>query len=261
MYNQKNQTMKKALHINMYLAFIFSFSIFGSAIYAQERYLKTELLVYVLPDSLELPEKEKGLIPITQAGKSIKSGELQTALATTGARHIGRAFPAWPTRDSIAVRSDGELINTPSFHRIFIVTFDSEQEAESAISTLSKLPSVKFAEKHAEPVFDNDPSYLDGTQWYLNNDGRLGGVAGGDINAETAWGIFTGSPQIKIAIMDKGIDLNHIEFEGRVSGDSHSGDDHGTLVAGVAAANAMNGEGMRGVDWNAQIISKKVSAY
>ncbi|TVQ86895.1 MAG: hypothetical protein EA393_11655 [Bacteroidetes bacterium] len=100
---------------------------------------------------------------------------------------------------------------------------------------------------------------MDGSQWYLNNDGRLGGVVGADINAETAWGIFTGSPNIKIAIMDQGIDLNHHEFNGRVSGDAHSGNNHGTLVAGVAAANAMNGEGIRGVDWSAQIISKKVS--
>ncbi|MCK9236372.1 MAG: S8 family serine peptidase [Acholeplasmataceae bacterium] len=246
------------MNISIYLAFVVLLSSLGASAYAQERNLKTELLVYILPDSLELPEKEKGLIPIAQAGKSVASEELQVALASTKARSIGRAFPNWPARDSMVVRSGGSEISAPPFHRFFIVTFDSEQDAERAILTLSSMPSVKFAERHSQPILYNDPSYLDGTQWYLNNDGRLGGVVGADINAETAWAIFTGSSAVKIAIIDSGIELNHDDLAGRASGDSHTGHNHGTLVAGVAAANAMNGEGIRGVDWNAQIISKRV---
>ena len=254
--------MKKSLLVNVFLTLILSLVVFGSSLYAQEeRNLKTELLVYILPDSLELPQNEKGMISVEEFGKSIGSKQLQTALVSTKASKIGRAFPQWATKDSVVVRSDGEQVKAPAFHRIFILTFESEKAAENAIAVLSKLPSVKFAERHSEPVFDNDPSYLDGTQWYLNNDGRLGGVVGADINAEDAWGIFTGSSTVKIAIIDSGIDLNHTEFSGRVSGDAHDGGSHGTLVAGVAAANAMNGVGMRGVDWNAQIISKRISSW
>ncbi len=251
--------MKKSLRNNLFLTFILSLALFGTTLSAQEECnLKTELLVYILPDSLELPQMEIGLVSIESIGKSIGSKQLHSALISTNVIKIGRAFPQWATKDSVVVRSDGEKINAPAFHRIFIVTFESEGAAENAISVLSKLPSVKFAERHSEPVLDNDPSYLDGAQWYLANDGRLGGVVGADINVEDAWGIFTGSSVVKIAIIDSGIDLAHDEFIGRVTGDAQNGHYHGTLVAGVAAANAMNEEGIRGVDWNAQIISKRV---
>jgi hypothetical protein len=253
------KSMKYSFIGRVFFTLILSMAIFGTTLYAQERNLKTELLVYILPDSLELPQMEKGMVSLESIGKNMASKQLRSALISTKASKIGRAFPQWATKDSVVLRSDGEEVKAPAFHRVFIVSFDSEKAADNAISVLSKLPSVKFAERHAEPVYDNDPSYLNGSQWYLNNHGRLGGVVGADINAETAWSIFTGSSAVKLAIIDEGIDLNHNEFSGRVSGDANSGRNHGTLVAGVAAANAMNGQGMRGVDWNAQVLSKKTS--
>ena len=115
-----------------------------------------------------------------------------------------------------------------------------------------------FAEKHTEPTLDNDEHYINGTQWYLNNDGRNGGVAGADINAEGAWAIYTGSSSSKIAILDTGVELTHEDLSGKATGETHFGEPHGTMVAGVAAARALNMDGIRGVDWNAQIISKNI---
>lgn len=117
---------------------------------------------------------------------------------------------------------------------------------------------VVFAEKHTEPTLDNDEHYINGTQWYLNNDGRNGGVAGADINAEGAWAIYTGSSSSKIAILDTGVELTHEDLSGKATGETHFGEPHGTMVAGVAAARALNMDGIRGVDWNAQIISKNI---
>ena len=42
-------------------------------------------------------------------------------------------------------------------------------------------------------VTPNDPKYTDGSQWYLNT-----------IQAPNAWGITTGNPSIKIAIIEGG---------------------------------------------------------
>ncbi|HKI87599.1 MAG TPA: hypothetical protein VKA38_01140 [Draconibacterium sp.] len=60
--------MKKStiLHINrviltMVLCLAFSF------LFAQEHNLKTELLVYIMPDSLELPAYEKGKVTLQNA--------------------------------------------------------------------------------------------------------------------------------------------------------------------------------------------------
>jgi len=108
------------------------------------------------------------------------------------------------------------------------------------------------------PKLFADPKYDDGTQWYLRNDGRNGGVVGADIHAQNAWNIFTGSSSITIAIIDDGVDINHPELSGKSTGDLFVDDGHGTHVAGIAAAKANNNAGGRGVDWNAQILSKRI---
>jgi hypothetical protein len=93
----------------------------------------------------------------------------------------------------------------------------------------------------------------------LTNTGQGGGTAGADIKAPDAWNIFTGSASIKIAIIDNGVLTNHEELSGKASGDAPVDIVyHGTHVAGIAAAKANNEKGGRGVDWNAQIISKRI---
>ena len=130
--------------------------------------------------------------------------------------------------------------------------------ADSAIALLEQSSAVVFAEKNSEPKLDNDPEYINGTQWYLNNDGRNDGIAGADINIEEAWAMYTGSSSNKIAIIDTGVELTHEDLSGKATGEPHFGNAHGTMVAGIAAARATNALGIRGVDWNAQIISKRI---
>lgn len=58
-----------------------------------------------------------------------------------------------------------------------------------------------------------DPLYPE--QYYLNNTGQFGGTAGIDINAPEAWGITTGSSDIRVAVIDDGVET-HEELTGRV---------------------------------------------
>jgi hypothetical protein len=225
-------------------------------LYAQERNLKSKVLVFIMPDSLELPVNEIGKLSLQRA--DIKSVALATTLSKIKATGIARAFPEWTNKDSIVTSYKGEQVQAPPFNRIFTLTFNSETEADSAISVLKQVSAVIFAEKHSEPVLDNDVHYINGTQWYLNNDGRNGGVAGADINAEGAWAIYTGNPNNIIAIIDNGVELTHDDLAGKTTGDASVGFSHGTQVAGVAAARALNTVGIRGVDWNAQILSKRI---
>src|SRR5690606_2686609 len=111
------------------------------------------------------------------------------------------------------------------------LTFNSEAGADSAIALLKQAGAVVFAEKHTELTLYNDQHYINGTQWYLNNDGRNGGVAGADINAEGAWAIYTGNPNNIIAIIDDGVELTHEDLTGKATGDTHLGYSHGTQVA------------------------------
>lgn len=144
--------------------------------------------------------------------------------------------------------------------------------------------SLFFIEPALANITPNDPYY--GRQWYL-----------GRIRADSAWGKITSSPDIIIAVIDSGIQVDHPdlinslwhnrrEIPGNKFDDDNNGfiDDvngwdfvsdvpdpapkfsdgwseagvsHGTIVAGVIAAQGNNGEGVTGVSWKAQIMALK----
>ncbi len=140
----------------------------------------------------------------------------------------------------------------------------------------------------APPVFakitPNDPDY--GRQWYL-----------GKIRADEAWDKISASPDIVIAVIDSGLDVNHPDLRDNIwhnsneipnngLDDDHNGfiDDvvgwnfvdnnpdpsprfspgwtetglaHGTMVAGIIAARGNNAQGVAGVTWQAKIMALK----
>lgn len=78
------------------------------------------------------------------------------------------------------------------------------------------------------------------------------------VKAPEAWDITQGNPDIVIAILDGGFDLNHEEFQGKIfkpwnvpndNADVNKGGNsgHGTHVAGIALANADNNKGTSGI--------------
>lgn len=87
-----------------------------------------------------------------------------------------------------------------------------------------------------------------------------------------AWDINSGNSDVIVAIIDTGIDINHEEFQGRLSPLSYNSyerkvgleavqDDngHGTLVAGVIAANKDNYLGIAGIAQNVQLLIIKAN--
>jgi thermitase len=93
-------------------------------------------------------------------------------------------------------------------------------------------------------------------QWGLRN-----------INAEAAWEITTGSPDVIVAIIDTGVDASHPEFDGKafVEGFDATGEGtptldlhgHGTHVAGIAADDGRSGK-IAGVAWDCPIMPVRV---
>lgn len=110
-------------------------------------------------------------------------------------------------------------------------------------------------------------------QWPLKNTQQFqGSVEGADINATSAWGVTTGATQIKIAIIDEGVDSTNQDLQGKVlpginvtvnpnNSDTspNAGDKHGTAVASIAAANSNNALGITGVCWACKILPVKVA--
>lgn len=222
--------------------------------FSQERELNKEILVYILADSLELPD---GSIEVTDVKKlKIKSKSLDKAFKKIELKSIKKAFPEFNPQDTIKTREDGKRIKLPNMSRIFQLKLKKKDNVAFVIEILSKEKGVLFAETHMKAELFGDDDY--GKQWYLNNTGQSGGTNDADIYAEEAWQIYTGSSSVKIGVIDIGVDLDHEDLSGKTSGDDEIGDSHGTHVAGIAAAKANNTHGGRGVDWNAKIISKRI---
>lgn len=107
----------------------------------------------------------------------------------------------------------------------------------------------------------NDQYYND--QYYLKNSGQFGGTSGIDININDAWALTSGSTNLKVAVLDFGVE-NHNDFNGRVlSGYTPqnptgygvpNGNNHGMACAGIIAATKDNTIGIAGICSNCKIV-------
>lgn len=133
-------------------------------------------------------------------------------------------------------------------------------------------------------IIPSDSYY--GEQWYLQK-----------IKAQDAWDIKRESPQVIIAVIDAGIDINHPDLQDNIwvnndeipengidddsngyiddvsgwdfvdntpdpnpkfsEGFTDAGINHGTIIAGIIAAQGNNSFGVSGVTWQAQIMPLK----
>lgn len=135
-------------------------------------------------------------------------------------------------------------------------------------------------------------SYFD-RQWAIHNNGSFfRGIvkSGADVHLIKAWKLTTGDSNIVVAVLDGGCNMEEKDLEGRfwknkneIPGngidddgngyiDDYQGwdfvnydnypqneDGHGTNVAGIIGANANNGIGYTGVDWNCKLMICKIT--
>ena len=113
-------------------------------------------------------------------------------------------------------------------------------------------------------ICSNDPLF--DQQWGLHNNQHIGI----DISVTSAWDYATGKG-VKIAILDTGVDMNHIDLASNISSlsfDTETGTSpsvfyrsHATHCAGIAAAVKDNGIQIAGVAPEATIVSVSNSLY
>ncbi|QOR61544.1 Ig-like domain-containing protein [Sulfurovum sp. ST-21] len=142
----------------------------------------------------------------------------------------------------------------------------------------------------------NDPGF--GDLWGLHNTGQVvngtSGTADADIDAPEAWDSSTGSLDVVVAVFDTGVDYTHEDLSanmwvnpGEIPGNGIDDDSngyiddvygydfaggtdgsndpdpmdimgHGTHVSGTIGAEANNGVGVSGVNWDVKIMAIKV---
>ncbi|NIN51550.1 MAG: S8 family serine peptidase [Nitrososphaeria archaeon] len=158
-----------------------------------------------------------------------------------------------------------------------------------AIEALKRTPNVEFVEPDHEVYIDltpNDPNFF--KLWGLHNTGQTGGTSDADIDAPEAWDIQTGSSDVVIAVIDTGVDYNHVDLSENIwtnpkeipnnnkdddgngyvddvygwdfyNDDNNPMDDHGhgTHCSGTIAAVGNNEKGVVGVNWVSKIMALK----
>lgn len=169
------------------------------------------------------------------------------------------------------------------------VRLRGNQTVEQALRRFARDPAIEYVEPNYEITLDaipNDPRFPE--LYGMRNTGQTGGTPGADIKATNAWDVFTGDPNIKIGIIDTGVDYNHPDLAANVwtnpgeipgnnvdddgngyvddvhgydfannDGDPFDDNGHGSHCAGTIAGVGNNNVGVTGVNWNAKVIGIK----
>ena len=241
---------------------------------------------------LNAPARRSGVLSVDEILSLVEGYEIE------------RVFP-------VDVRTEDKA-REAGLHLWYIVRFSEEASVEKVAADLAQLGEVsrvafnrtlkRATTQEAKPLNAElvrqlaatksnagDPLY--DFQWNLNNDGSLQNLldsevtkftAGADIRAEGAWTKCTGHPDIIVAVLDEGVDVNHPDLKesmwvneaevfGSVEdadGNGYAGDrhgynfvkqtgkitvndrydsGHGTHVAGAVAARNNNGVGIKSI--------------
>lgn len=143
-----------------------------------------------------------------------------------------------------------------------VVEVDHDEDIEEVIEKYEEDPDVLYAQKNyiyelMEDTYSNDTMFTE--QWHLS--GSSGFVR--------AWKYGKTNKQIKVAVIDTGVNMNHEDLKGVINKEAsydfvNETDEvvdvqgHGTHVAGIVAAETNNNLGVSGVSYNAELLIYQV---
>ncbi len=165
------------------------------------------------------------------------------------------------------------------------LTAVSLEALPNALDTAAAQPSVLTVEpdyvRHAV-LAPNDPKYLDGTLWGLNQ------TSGADIDAPEGWNVRSSAGEVIVAIIDTGIKTTHQDLAANLwrnsaeiadnnidddgngfvddvfgcdaynnDGDPTDDEGHGSHCAGTIGGTGNNGIGVTGVAWGVKLMGCK----
>lgn len=223
--------------------------------------------VLVATVALLAPTRGGAAEPVGVAG-GIVPGEVVARFAPLGA---GARLSALREVDARGGRSLAGLPGTRT------VELPPGESVARALSELRDEPGIRWAEPNylvELAALPGDPLLDD--LWGLRNFGQsvLGeaGEPGIDVGAAEAWNTTTGSENVRVAIVDSGIDPEHPDLVGNLdtelsrnfvpnaesgadASDWGDGNRHGTHVAGTVAAEGDNDLGVVGVNWRSDLVA------
>jgi subtilisin family serine protease len=232
--------------------------------------------VVAAPDLHVIVRARPGVTPTVApgtGGPTLRATQARQAASAPDSRGLAATLQAW---DASAIRPVFEGFGNPQLarqlglDRYFRIDTPAGTDTPAMAADLgqfgSLVESVQLDAFGEIATLPTDPDFE--LQWGLLNNGTAG-LAGVDINITPGWNLTTGNPDYVLAVLDAGMDP-HTELAGRLipgrnvaaNPDNDDTSDvcisHGTHVAGIAAANANNGQGIAGVDWQCRIMPVRV---
>jgi subtilisin family serine protease len=225
--------------------------------------------------------KTKKMIPVLAAVLFLSLISLSQIKYSSGTEQNAEYSPSNIKKDYILVKyKDNDEV-------VFIELKDGE-DPEEVLKRYKKDKNVEYAEPnfiYRSSIIPSDTHFE--KQWYLKK-----------INAVQAWDTIRESPEITIAILDSGVQIDHPDLRDNIwrnkkeipnngidddkngyiddvngwdftvnnndpnpkfeDGYTPDGITHGTVVAGIAAASGNNAAGISGVTWKAKIMPLRV---
>ena len=149
----------------------------------------------------------------------------------------------------------------------FTITFTENLPIKNVVDLLQKTnlfevvePVYKKALLGNTSVFGTNFSPNDirfNQQWNLENTGQAGGTIGKDLKIKDAWDLETGKPNVLVALLDQGVQVNHPDlaqnmaiaksFNFTNNSSTIIPGNHGTHTGGTIAAVNNNGIGISGI--------------
>lgn len=233
-----------------------------------------------LPGFVQVKFKKHGIKSVGKslALDSVSSHSLKKFLNRKGFKSAERIFPDELENDTIGISFNGKQYKKIDLSKWYLVEIDKHYDGKELADSIQLFDDVESScpvnvwEPASNP---NDPYFIQGYQTGLKN-----GSTGRDIHASKAWTFNTGRNDVKIAVVDGGVDYNHLDLDpgdrsriiagyDAADNDNDPIDDipsqygwasHGTSVAGVIGAITNNNAGIAGIMWNVKIIPVKVAA-
>ncbi|MGD2089567.1 MAG: S8 family serine peptidase [Candidatus Aminicenantes bacterium] len=208
--------------------------------------------------------------------EDIKARELRDIFSHYKFKEARKIFKSAVPGKSMAKSRTGEWVALKDLSHWYEVKVDDGSDIQSILEELKgdeRIESVSPV--HYFYPMGNPPN----DSYFYYQYGLKNGTSGRDIHAVGAWNYNTGNSNVKIAVIDGGVDYNHEDLDpgnrSRViagydtaNNDSNPIDDipsgegfagHGTLVAGVIGAMTDNNQGVAGIMWNVKIMPIKIA--
>jgi len=220
-----------------------------SDIYVDEKNVRYSNLIKIKfsTNIINLPKGQK-LAKLTDIHDNHIRGLLNELEQKYGKFDLHKVVPyaSWGDTLRINKRTKKQVV-VKDRSQIFTLHFKELVPVDSVVTSLEKLPFIKYAEGPMQvilQVIPNDYYYSSGGgQWNLDN-----------VEASKAWDISKGTSSVKISILDQFYYYGdvHDDLDGKVVNkeDPDFSGGHGRQVAGVAGAKTNNTIGVASLGWD-----------